>query len=264
MAPLNTLASPVAECNGLFCRAPPIEGFPLRAVSRIQQRWKFSDWKANISPTSSGQNWSSGQARSWTGGWNIGQLFLWTFIIFGSMIGCFLLIVFIFFACGILDDRRLKRNAKRTAARKRKSEKQKQRLIWKALKNHGSNPPKETATTTTKSIIRDNLNEKPMRSIDSAFMPRQSVPNQPVQMRKIDEVSPIDISSSFTQNSSIESVLKQMPKTPVVPAIEGLYNVNSVRIPATSRLSIDCDNLASIRQWMAPRTAPIEGSGRKE
>ena len=252
MAPLNQgMRELDDDCTeifyGYFCRT-------LDTFDGLQRRWEFDDWKTNVSPTGSARDWSWSQARSWTGDWNIGQLFQWTLVIFAGMMGGFLLILFIFFACGGLDNRRLKRKEMMIAARRQKSDKQAQESSWKATLVAQSSPPKAVPTD---SIACDTLSEKPTKIIDTLSVPKPSVNEKP-RMKRVERVAPRNVSLSSGEGNSIDSVLNQVPKAHVVAATEGLFNVDSSTIP-TFRLSINYDNLS----LAGPSTSSSTGSGEE-
>ena len=257
--PLYFTMAPLKSLKVLEAKFRNSDGFLVNVVAGLQRRWEFNDWKTSSSPNGSARDWSWSQARSWTGDWNIGQLFMWTLIIFAGMIGGFLFIFLIFFACGGLDNRRLKRVEQKVAARKRKSEKQAQESSWKASPvTQSSSPP----AVPTKSVARDSLTEKSMKSIDSVLVPRSSVTKAP-RTKRIERVAPRNVSLSSGEGSSIDSILCQAPKAHVVAATEDLFNADSSSIP-TFRLSINYDNLSLAGPSTASSTGSSEGSDSKE
>ena len=83
--------------------------------SYFEKRWYFSGGGSQEAEASWTRGWNSTKLKGWAGTWEVGKLMMSTGIIFGGMLGAFLLVALIFWACGMLDDRRLKRRARKFA-----------------------------------------------------------------------------------------------------------------------------------------------------
>ncbi|CAF9924968.1 MAG: hypothetical protein GOMPHAMPRED_003779 [Gomphillus americanus] len=83
--------------------------------SYLEKRWQFSGSSAEQAEASWEPGWNWARTKGWAGTWEVGKLVMATGVVFGGMFGGFLLIVLIFWSCGMLDDRRLKRRARKFA-----------------------------------------------------------------------------------------------------------------------------------------------------